>query len=65
MSALPALRFAHRRLPSGTVDSICLKCYKTVAITRDEVDQKAQEAAHICTGLNMAELLEPPTPKRT
>jgi hypothetical protein len=65
MSALPVLKFAHRSLPNDTVDSICLKCYRTIAITTDEGHRKTQEAAHICTGLDLAELLTPPTPKRS
>jgi hypothetical protein len=64
MYASAGPKFAHRHLASGTVDSICLKCYRTIAITTDEADREAQEAAHECKGLDLAELLTPPTPKR-
>jgi hypothetical protein len=59
MGQIPALKFAHRSRPDGTVDSICMSCYRTVAVTTTEADQKSQEAAHVCNGLDLAELLAP------
>jgi len=52
-------KFAHRPRKDGTVDSICLSCYQTIAITTDESERETQEAAHKCAGLDLAALLSP------
>jgi hypothetical protein len=54
--------FAHRCNAGSVVDSICLKCYQTVARTTDPTDRQAQEAAHQCEGYDLAALLRPGEP---
>jgi hypothetical protein len=53
------LKFAHRARADDVIDSICLKCYRTVASTTVEPDLEAQEAAHVCSGMDLAVLLRP------
>jgi len=53
------LKFAHRPRQDGTVDSICLNCFQTVAVTTDESDRETQETAHKCAGMDLAALLSP------
>jgi hypothetical protein len=52
-------KFVHRPREDGTVDSICLRCYQTVAISTDESDRETQEASHKCGGMDLANLLRP------
>jgi hypothetical protein len=40
--------FAHRINGNGTVDSICLHCFGTVASLPMEIHLEQQEAAHAC-----------------
>jgi hypothetical protein len=40
--------FAHWVNSNGTVDSICLHCFGTVASLTKEIDLEQQEAAHAC-----------------
>lgn len=40
--------FAHRLNDNGTVDSICLHCFGTVASLPMEIHLEQQEAAHAC-----------------
>jgi hypothetical protein len=40
--------FARRKDNSGTVDSVCLHCYATIATSSDEATLEKQEAAHFC-----------------
>ena len=40
--------FIHRTRPDGTFDSICLKCYATVANERHEENLVSSETAHDC-----------------
>jgi hypothetical protein len=47
MSATP-IQFPHRHNSDGTYDSICPKCYRTVAAERLERNLAAKERAHIC-----------------
>jgi hypothetical protein len=49
-------KFARRSLPNGLVDSICLKCYRTAAITTDEAERQAQEAAHKCDQVYLTDI---------
>jgi hypothetical protein len=41
-------RFAHRRNKDGSVDSICLACYRTVATAGSEEELLAAERKHKC-----------------
>lgn len=40
--------FAHRVNNNGTVDSICLRCFGTVASLPKEMDLEQKEHAHTC-----------------
>lgn len=42
--------FPHRRNPDGSFDSICLKCFRTVATQRNEADLAQAERDHVCEG---------------
>jgi hypothetical protein len=50
--------FIHR-LRSGTVDSICTRCYRTIAKETREDDLAKHEWAHHCDGLDFLGLLHP------
>ncbi len=41
-------QYAHRRNYDGTVDSICKRCYLTVARAYREMDLTQLEVRHIC-----------------
>lgn len=40
--------FPHRHNANGTHDSICLRCFVTVATVRDESELAVHESAHAC-----------------
>jgi len=40
--------FPHRRNPDGSFDSICPKCFRTVATRRNEADLAQDERDHVC-----------------
>ncbi len=40
--------FAHRRNPDATIDSICTKCYQTIASENNETKLIAREEGHSC-----------------
>ena len=48
MSSSERLIFAHRFSPEGTVDSICPRCFVTVASVKNEADLVLNEARHVC-----------------
>src|ERR1700746_2564233 len=50
-------QFAKRRNPDGTMDSICLNCFRTVATCTDELELIELEKEHRC-GQERAELAE-------
>ena len=43
--------FAHRLNEDGTIDSICLSCFRTVVTTSDEVESSEHELKHDCDRL--------------
>lgn len=43
--------FAHRVNLDGTMDSICLYCFRTVATSHDESALLFQQGQHICDAL--------------
>ena len=49
-------RFAHRPLPDGSVDSVCLMCFRTIATTEDMMHREFLELTHMCTELELYEL---------
>jgi 1,4-dihydroxy-2-naphthoyl-CoA synthase len=56
--------FAHRPNDNGTTDSICLKCFMTIASKERKADLAASEAAHECGGFDLAYSLHPVGQKR-
>lgn len=42
------LPFAHRYNPNGTCDSICPRCFQTIATVRDEAQLPRIESQHVC-----------------
>ena len=44
--------FAHRLNEDGTIDSICLSCFRTVVTTSDEVELPEHELKHKCEPLH-------------
>jgi hypothetical protein len=40
--------YPHRRNRNGTFDSICLKCFLTVAHTKTEPELLAYDRLHVC-----------------
>lgn len=40
--------FARRHNPDGTTDSICTRCFVTVASSRSEPDLEGEENRHVC-----------------
>jgi hypothetical protein len=40
--------FPHRLNRDGSFDSICLKCFATIANTATEIELKARENIHTC-----------------
>jgi len=42
------LEFAHRRNSNGTIDSICRRCFVTVANAIEPSDLEQSEHQHIC-----------------
>ena len=45
--------FQHRSHPDGTVDSICLRCYRTVDSASDEHWLAKPESTHICSQMDL------------
>jgi hypothetical protein len=43
-----SISFARRRNRDSTVDSICTKCYQTIASERDETKLTSAEEGHTC-----------------
>jgi hypothetical protein len=49
MSQAPAdRRFAHRANADGSIDSICTRCFRTVATQRSEAELDRPERDHVC-----------------
>jgi hypothetical protein len=45
------VNFPHRRNEDGTFDSICARCFITVATENKETDLSNWERTHVCSGL--------------
>jgi hypothetical protein len=58
-------RFSHRHNSDGTVDSICHKCYLTVAKAQDESELYREEQLHTCDPLIVAWFHERPKQLKT
>ncbi|MGB6692249.1 MAG: hypothetical protein WBE76_30770 [Terracidiphilus sp.] len=48
MPSSEQLKFAHRFIPDGTVDSICPRCFVTVGPAANETDLVPKEEQHVC-----------------
>ena len=48
MPSSKQLEFVHRFTPDGTVDSICPRCFVTVAFATKEADLVPKEEQHVC-----------------
>lgn len=51
--------FPHKRRLDGVYESLCSICFKTVGSALREIDLIEPENAHVCLGLDLAELLRP------
>jgi hypothetical protein len=51
--------FPRRLNNDGTYDSICNRCFKTLATSSDETELLNAEQAHICPGFNMENIFLP------
>jgi len=51
--------FVHRRNLDSSYDSICTRCYVTVAKADIETDLLKPEDAHICSGFELGGILRP------
>ena len=50
---ITAARFVHRVNPDSTIDSICSRCYETIASSNSETDLIKDEETHICHPLTL------------
>jgi hypothetical protein len=48
--------FPHRHNANGTYDSICTRCFVTVATVRNEAELAGRESAHICDPVDLCRL---------
>lgn len=48
MELSPDHDYAHRRNSEGTIDSICLYCFRTVATVSQSVELRTPEETHRC-----------------
>jgi hypothetical protein len=46
--ATPTTFYPHRQNRDGSFDSICLKCFATVANAKEVTELKSYEKEHIC-----------------
>jgi hypothetical protein len=62
MVSVRTLEFTHRSNSNGSMDSICSRCYDTVATSIWEAELELAEEAHRCrrTGLHMFEMTHKP-----
>jgi hypothetical protein len=48
------LGFPHRHNANGTHDSICTKCFVTVATAKNEPELEGHESAHVCNPVDVS-----------
>jgi hypothetical protein len=46
------IAFPHRRNSDGTIDSICKRCFVTIATEATDAELEGAERAHICQGFD-------------
>jgi hypothetical protein len=51
--------FPHKRNVDGTIESICVECFSTVASAGAERELQVAENAHVCKGLKLSKVLRP------
>jgi len=51
--------FLHALRRDGYISSICRECQTLVATKPNEIDLRQWENDHVCTGLNVGNLLHP------
>lgn len=49
-------KFTLRPLSDGSMDSICLMCFRTIATTEDTMHREFLEQTHMCAELERLEL---------
>jgi hypothetical protein len=50
--------FMHRELPNASIESICLRCYRTVGQTEQEIGLETPELKHRCDPFDLEHLKE-------
>ena len=50
------LLFAHRNNPDGTCDTICSRCFQTIATVRDEAELPRIESQHVCDPTSLGKI---------
>lgn len=55
----PLFTFPHRHKPDGTIDSICLRCFRTIATVRQESDLRNAEENHLCSASDLGHISHP------
>ena len=56
MSTQPQQFYPHRRNWDGSYDSICPRCYRTIANGRNEAALAEDEHGHVCKGWHVERL---------
>ncbi len=51
--SMSSQKFPHRKNTDGTYDSICLKCFLTIATVGREAELQLLETSHVCEPLNL------------
>ncbi|WP_109485913.1 hypothetical protein [Occallatibacter savannae] len=67
MRSLRPLEFNHRMNANGSMDSICSRCYETIATSMWEAELELAESAHTCErqGLRIFEMTHKPPFRET
>jgi hypothetical protein len=52
MAPIARPHFPRRRNSDGSFDSVCIECFRMVAIRVEEADLAGPEADHICDGFS-------------
>jgi hypothetical protein len=50
----PRKFYPHRQNPDGSIDSICLRCFATVASAMDVSELHSYDKAHVCDATSIA-----------
>jgi hypothetical protein len=50
----PRMFYPHRQNPDGSIDSICLRCFATVATAMDVSELHSYDKAHVCEAASLA-----------